>query len=341
RIFHYSSGFGYVVGSAVARATGNWAWALRITPTLGLFCLLALIAFHTDPPRGLADGAVHLRTTSWWSDLRSLYSNRCFLFLSVGFTGNCFVLGALSWFSVDYIQDAINARGHGNASDYPVALLFGLSACFAGLLGVVAGTSLARSLRAYSIRVDAYISGIGLLLSAPFILAGLMAPIYSFYLCLGFVFAGQFLICLNWPLISDMTMSVVVPTRRATANAFQMLMTHAFGDAISPFIIGIIADAQQTSDSTMSRYLGMQRALFTTVFICILSGFLLLCASWYLEPAKARVQFIIDASQVEHFDIQEAEVGAERRPLLPDDGYGTSAQSTSWLSFAQSNVVIS
>lgn len=67
---------------------------------------------------------------------------------------------------------------------YSVALLFGLSACLAGLLGVVVGTSLARSLRTYSIRVDAYISGIGLLLSAPFILAGLIAPIYSFYLCL-------------------------------------------------------------------------------------------------------------------------------------------------------------
>ncbi|KAL5112374.1 hypothetical protein TcWFU_006733 [Taenia crassiceps] len=312
------SGFGYVLGSAVAHATGNWAWALRITPTLGLFCLLALILLHTDPPRGLADGAVRLHATSWRSDLRSLSSNRCFLLLSVGFTGNCFVLGALSWFSVDYIQDAISARGHGDASAYPVALLFGLSACLAGLLGVVAGASLARSLRAYSTRVDAYISGIGLLLSAPFILAGLIAPIYSFYLCLGFVFAGQFLICLNWPLITDMTMSVVVPTRRATANAFQMLMTHALGDAISPFIIGIIADAQQTSDSAMSRYLGMQRALFITVFICILSGYLLLCGSWYLEPAKARVQFIIDASQVEHFDVHEAEVEAERRPLLPD-----------------------
>lgn len=34
--------------------------------------------------------------------------------------------------------------------------------------------------------------------------------------------------------------SVVIPTRRATANAFQMLMTHAFGDATSPFIIGIV-----------------------------------------------------------------------------------------------------
>ncbi|VDK21921.1 unnamed protein product [Taenia asiatica] len=288
------SGFGYVVGSAVARATGNWAWALRITPTLGLFCLFALIVFHTDPPRGLADGAVHLRTTSWWSDLRSLYSNRCFLFLSVGFTGNCFVLGALSWFSVDYIQDVM-------ATPLTTPLLFGLSACFAGLLGVVVGTSLARSLRAYSIRVDAYISGIGLLLSAPFILAGLIAPIYSFYLCLVLFCIFTILgICFCWT-ISDLSeLSVVVPTRRATANAFQMLMTHAFGDAISPFIIGI-----QTSNSAMSRYLGMQRALFITVFICILSGFLLLCASWYLEPAKARVQFIIDGKTASGFFLLE------------------------------------
>lgn len=55
----------------------------------------------------------------------------------------------------------------------------------------------------------------------------------------------------------------------------------------------------------MSRYLGMQRALFITVFICILSGFLLLCASWYLEQAKARVQFIIDGEAAGGFLLLE------------------------------------
>ncbi|KAM3186554.1 hypothetical protein ACTXT7_004073 [Hymenolepis weldensis] len=338
-IFYFAvpvgSGLGFVLGSTIANATGNWAWSLRITPILGLICVIALGIFHTDPPRGRADGALHLHTTSWLADLKSLASNRCFLLLSLGFTGNCFVLGALSWFSVDYIQDALNARSSGSAADYPVALFFGLSACFAGLLGVIVGTAMAKRLRVYSVCVDTYICGGGLLAASPFIFAGLAFPMYSFYLCVASVFVGQFLMCLNWALLSDMTMSVVIPTRRATANAFQMLVTHALGDAISPFIIGTIADAQTIPDSLYSRYLGMQRALFMNVYICIISGFLFLCASWYLEPAKKRVQFIIDASRVEDFDVQESEVHSEYQRCLSDPSYGSTSQTTPFLSFAR------
>ncbi|KAM7539790.1 hypothetical protein Aperf_G00000035000 [Anoplocephala perfoliata] len=332
------SGLGFILGSMIANVTGNWIWSLRITPILGIFCLLGLAFFHTDPPRGLADGAVNLHATSWLADLKSLSSNRCFLILSIAFTGNCFVLGSLSWFAVDYIQDALNARSSGSAANYQVALLFGLSACLAGLLGVVVGTTMAQKLRIYSVRVDAYICGGGLLSAAPFVLAGLCVPMYSFYLCMTFIFIGQFLICLNWTLISDMTMSVVIPTRRASAAAFQMLVNHALGDAISPFIVGMIADAQTLPISLYSRYLGMQRALFINVYICIISGFLFLCASYYLQSAKARVQSIIDASRMEHFDIYEAEAHAENQRRLSGQDYGSTSQSTPWIYFAhQSN----
>nr|CDS28448.1 protein spinster [Hymenolepis microstoma] len=337
-IFYFAvpvgSGLGFILGSTIANATGNWAWSLRITPLLGLFCVVALGIFHTDPLRGRADGAFHLHTTSWFADLKSLSSNRCFLLLSLGFTGNCFVLGSLSWFSVDYIQDALNARISGSAAVYPVALLFGLSACFAGLFGVIVGTMMAKRLRVYSVCVDTYICGGGLLTSSPFIFAGLVFPMYNFYLCVASVFIGQFFMCLNWALISDMTMSVVVPTRRATANAFQMLVTHALGDAISPLVIGLIADSQTVPNSLYSRYLGMQRALLINVYICIISGFLFLCASWYLESAKASVQFIIDASRVEQFDVYESEVHSDHQRCLSGPSYGSTFQTTPFLSFA-------
>lgn len=34
---------------------------------------------------------------------------------------------------------------------------------------------------------------------------------------------------------------VVVPTRRSTAEAFQILISHMFGDAGSPYLIGIVS----------------------------------------------------------------------------------------------------
>lgn len=35
----------------------------------------------------------------------------------------------------------------------------------------------------------------------------------------------------------------MVPTRRSTAEAFQILISHALGDAGSPFLVGIVSDA--------------------------------------------------------------------------------------------------
>uniref|UniRef100_A0A0V0JAP7 Protein spinster homolog 1 n=1 Tax=Schistocephalus solidus TaxID=70667 RepID=A0A0V0JAP7_SCHSO len=317
------SGLGFVMGSCIAESLNNWAWALRITPALGLLCILALVFFHQDPPRGRADGASHLHTTSWWADIKTLFMNWCYLLVSFGFTGTCFVLGALSWFAVDFIQAAINARTNNprEADKYNVALFFGICTCFAGLLGVVLGSFLGRKLRVFTSVAEPYVCGGGLLLSAPFIYASLLSPYFNFYLCMFFVFVGQLLICLNWALVADMTMSIVIPTRRATANALQMVLSHSLGDAISPLIIGTIADAQAHSDSLEWHYLGMQRSLFLTVFVCIVAGFLLLLSSWYLVPAKERVHFIIDASRLQYVEIVDT---------ITDDEMGVRVASASW-----------
>lgn len=34
---------------------------------------------------------------------------------------------------------------------------------------------------------------------------------------------------------------VVIPTRRSTAEAFQILFAHALGDAGSPYLIGVVS----------------------------------------------------------------------------------------------------
>lgn len=45
---------------------------------------------------------------------------------------------------------------------------------------------------------------------------------------------------------------VVVPTRRSTAEAIQILISHAFGDAGSPYLIGVVSDALRVSLSSAS-----------------------------------------------------------------------------------------
>ena len=62
------SGFGYIVGSDVAAAFNDWRWALRITPPIGLVCIVLLVIFFQEPKRGGADGSVINVNTSTVSE---------------------------------------------------------------------------------------------------------------------------------------------------------------------------------------------------------------------------------------------------------------------------------
>ena len=47
---------------------------------------------------------------------------------------------------------------------------------------------------------------------------------------------------LNWSIVADILLYVVAPACRGTAEAVQILTSHAFGDAGSPYLIGLVSD---------------------------------------------------------------------------------------------------
>ncbi|CAH8488308.1 unnamed protein product [Schistosoma turkestanicum] len=292
------SGLGFIFGSEITRFTGSWQWSLRITPILGVFCIILLSVLHSDPPRGEAEGGLHMRTTSWLLDMKSLLSNPAFMFICCGYTCVCFVLGSLSWFAIDLIQSALNAVNDDPFAwkNYNIPLVFGIATCFAGIFGVLSGAELGRYLRRWIPAADAYVCSTSLFLCAPFLFFALISPSWNFYACIILVFIVEFLLCITWALVADMTMGVVIPTRRSTASALQMVMSHALGDAISPAIVGRIAVALTDLHSLETQYLGLQRALFLTAFVCALGGFLFLMVTLFLIQAKNDVHKAIEAS---------------------------------------------
>jgi MFS family permease len=50
------SGMGYIIGSNLAMAFGDWRWSLRFTPMLCVLCVLLLCICYREPKRGMADG---------------------------------------------------------------------------------------------------------------------------------------------------------------------------------------------------------------------------------------------------------------------------------------------
>ncbi|MPC83703.1 Protein spinster [Portunus trituberculatus] len=59
------------------------------------------------------------------------------------------------------------------------------------------------------------------------------------------VFFGQVFLNLNWAVVSDIVLYIVIPTRRSSAEAFQILFSHALGDAGSPSLIGVVSEMVQ------------------------------------------------------------------------------------------------
>ena len=52
------------------------------------------------------------------------------------------------------------------------------------------------------------------------------------------MFLGMLMLLFGWAPVSAMLLSIIIPTRRATAAAVQIFFSHLLGDALSPFLIG-------------------------------------------------------------------------------------------------------
>ncbi|CAD5111645.1 DgyrCDS933 [Dimorphilus gyrociliatus] len=241
------SGLGYIMSSGVAKAaSGEWAWSFRVTPILGVFCIFGLF-FIRIPARGASEGAVHLKNTSLKKDIKYLLANGSFMFSTLGFTCVSFVAGALALWTPYYISDSLKVNFEERGILQPMSketinITFGVCTCITGLLGVAIGATSARFLRRWTQKSDPIVCGIGLAVAAPTIFIAIALSCINLKATWAFIFISELFLSLNWSIVADILMCVVIPTRRSMAEAIQILISHAFGDAGSPFLVGQIAD---------------------------------------------------------------------------------------------------
>ncbi|XP_045032541.1 protein spinster isoform X2 [Daphnia magna] len=244
------SGLGYIVGSEAARVMGSWHWGLRVTPIFGAIAVLLILLVVQDPPRGESEGA-HLSATSWLDDIKSLGKNKSFVMSTAACTAVAFVAGALAWWGPKFIALGLaTQQGHQDVSLDDVALIFGAETVLAGILGVTAGSFLGQKLRRIYPNADPNVCGAGLIFSVPFMVGTLILANSQPAMTFTFMFFGQLFLNLNWSLVTDITLYTVIPTRRSTAEAFQILFSHALGDAGSPYLIGQISEILKKSFAT-------------------------------------------------------------------------------------------
>ncbi|XP_063059599.1 protein spinster homolog 3 isoform X2 [Engraulis encrasicolus] len=292
------SGLGYIVGSAIASATGDWRWALRINPIFGALGLVLLLIFTPNPPRGAADnnhGEVQLGHTSYLEDIKYLLRNRSFVWSSLGVTAMAFVTGALAFWTPTFLARAQVTMGLRppcvqepcNTSD---SLIFGAVTVVTGIVGVFLGSMMSRRFRDRVPNADPLICAVGMLTSAPCLFIAIILASTSIPVTYVFIGVGETLLSLNWAILADILLYVVVPTRRATAEALQIMVCHLLGDAGSPYLLGAMSDAlsKYNPDSLSWRFRSLEYSMLVCPFVGVLGGlFFLITAVYITEDRKA------------------------------------------------------
>ncbi|KAL2094993.1 hypothetical protein ACEWY4_009712 [Coilia grayii] len=295
------SGLGYIVGSGIASATGDWRWALRLNPILGAVGLVLLLFLTPNPPRGASDshGEMHIEHTSYLEDIKYLMKNRSFVWSSFGVTAMAFVTGALAFWTPVFLSRAQVTMGLRppcvqepcNTSD---SLIFGAVTVVTGIVGVSLGSLMSRQFRDRVPNADPLICAVGMLTSAPCLFIAIILASTSIPVTYVMIGIGETLLSLNWAIIADILLYVVVPTRRATAEALQIMVCHLLGDAGSPYLLGVMSDAlsKYNPDSQTWRFRSLEYSVLVCPFVGVLGGLFFLMTALYISEDRKAAQLL-------------------------------------------------
>jgi len=223
---------GYGVGGFLS-SEYSWHVAFFAGGVPGL--LLAVLAFFMpEPQRGAMDGPNAQTKMPFMVGLKGLAGNKAFWATTVGYTLMTFSVGGLAFWMPSYM---VKTRG---MPESQAGFLFGAVTAVAGLLGTLAGGWLGDKLDRKREGGGLGMSGIGLILAAPcmFVAVNVDSQLATF----AWIGVAQFLIFLNSGPINAAIVNCVQPAFRAFAMGLNVLCIHMLGDAISPTLIGKIAD---------------------------------------------------------------------------------------------------
>ncbi|KAF7206582.1 protein spinster homolog 3 [Nothobranchius furzeri] len=309
------SGLGYITGAGSASLTGDWHWALRITPIMGAVGLILLVFLCPNPPRGAAEtqgGGVAVQST-YMEDVKYLLKNKSYVWSSLGVTALAFLTGALAFWLPTFLFRAHVTQGlrepcNGDACNTTDSYIFGAVTVATGVLGGALGTSLSRRFVDKFPHADPLICAAGMLGSVPCLFVIIFVASSSIPATYVFIFFGELLLSLNWAVLADILLYVVVPTRRATAEALQITVGHLFGDAGSPYLLGVISDAIRSSNPGTHdwNFQSLKYSLILCPFVGILGGMFFLITTRYITEDRKAVERLVEDLQPEAYPVPDS-----------------------------------
>jgi MFS family permease len=244
---------GYLLGGLLEPVFG-WRASFYVVGLPGIaLALLALTVY--DPPRGAAEAAGQADTQSIGAALRGFAKNYAYVGTVAGYAAYTFALGGLAYWMPKYLEEA-RGRDLSEAN-----LIVGSVTVLAGLGGTFAGGYLGDFLSMRIRHGQLWICGlssIAAIAPAWLALTVVSSPTYIVWL-----FVAEFLLFVSTGPVNVVLVSVVPVGVRAMAMALSIFVIHLLGDAISPPIIGVLADQS-----------GLDRAVLIVPAAIALSGLL-------------------------------------------------------------------
>uniref|UniRef100_A0A8C2EBW2 Spinster homolog 3 (Drosophila) n=1 Tax=Cyprinus carpio TaxID=7962 RepID=A0A8C2EBW2_CYPCA len=178
--------------------------------------------------------------------------------------------------------------------------IFGAITVVTGIVGVFLGTYISKQLRDRLPNADPLICAVGMLSSSPCFFIAIILAATSIPATYTFIAIGETLLSLNWAILADILLYVVVPTRRATAEALQIMVCHLLGDAGSPYLIGAISDAllKYDQESPHWDFRRLEYSILLCPIIGILGGVFFFMTSLYIKEDRKAAELLNSGNNV-------------------------------------------
>jgi len=259
------SAFGYILGGYIGQYYG-WRAVFLVGGLPGLL-FAALAFFIVEPRRGQYDDEVLPAVgLSLPATVKRLLQTPAWRINTIGLALMTFTIGGLALWMPAYLE-----RVHGMTSG-DAGTIFGGITVVAGVIGTLVGGRLGDRMQSRSPGGYFRLSGIGLLCSSPFIV--LMTTLDWLPAIFAVVFIAELFLFLNTGPLNAALIACVPVQMRGAAFAVNVLCIHAFGDALSNVLLGVVSDAATPVLGSASA--GLSLAVAVTAIPVAVGGLLLL-----------------------------------------------------------------
>ncbi|CAJ0963636.1 unnamed protein product [Ranitomeya imitator] len=170
-------GLGFIIASTVTRAAGgDWHWAFRVTPGLGLIAVLLIISFVKEPHREIFDRNNNKLPIckTWIMDMKHLLKNKSFMLSTFGNANVTFVTAAITFWAPSFLMlsGAVTKQKEPCQTD--------VCNYHDSVFGIVAGVKIAEIYKKYDPCGDPKVCAVSLLIGSIFLYLALFLANISF-----------------------------------------------------------------------------------------------------------------------------------------------------------------